>query len=109
MGAVLTSEATFDELDRVIRRKKFDRYVSLDKRLKFAGDYLRDVEIVVVRDTVRACRDPNDDMYLELAVSGTATHVVTGDADLLAMHPFRGIEIVSPQDFLSRFPDPTRP
>jgi putative PIN family toxin of toxin-antitoxin system len=109
VGPILASEETFDELDEVIRRKKFDRYVSIDHRLHFLGEYLRDVEIVLVRIEVRECRDPKDDKYLELAVGGHATHIVTGDADLLALHPFRGIEIVSPQEFLSGFPDPTRP
>jgi putative PIN family toxin of toxin-antitoxin system len=109
VGPILASEETFDDLDEVIRRKKFDRYVSLDHRLHFLGEYLRDVEVVPVRIAVRECRDPKDDKYLELAVSGHATHIVTGDAGLLAMHPFRATEIVSPQEFLSRFSDPTRP
>jgi len=37
---------------------------------------------------------------LELAVSGRATHIVTGDSDLLVLHPFRGIIVVSPGVFL---------
>jgi uncharacterized protein len=35
-----------------------------------------------------------------LAVSGGATRIITGDADLLALHPFRGIAIVTPQPLL---------
>ena len=35
------------------------------------------------------------------AVSGGATHIISGDNDLLALHPFRGVAIVSPQDFLT--------
>jgi len=49
---------------------------------------------------IRACRDSKDDKFLELAISGLATHVVTGDSDLLALNPFRGIQIISPQAFL---------
>jgi len=41
--------------------------------------------------TIRACRDPKDDKFLEVAVYGRADLIVTGDNDLLAMHPFRGI------------------
>jgi uncharacterized protein len=109
IGILLASEVTFDELDEVLRRKKFDRYVSLDQRLVFLGEYLCEVTVVPVRDTIRECRDPDDDKYLELAVSGNATHVVTGDADLLALHPFREIAILTPSEFLSLFTDPTRP
>ena len=48
-----------------------------------------------------ACRDPKDDKFLDLAVSGQATHLVTGDPDLLALHPFRGIDIVTARAFLT--------
>lgn len=41
-----------------------------------------------------------DDQILELAVNGNATYIVTGDADLLVLNPFRGIEIVTPAEFL---------
>jgi predicted nucleic acid-binding protein len=35
-----------------------------------------------------------------LAVDGNADYIVTGDADLLVLHPFRGIQILTPKDFL---------
>jgi len=37
---------------------------------------------------------------LEIAVNGEADYIVTGDADLLALHPFRGIPIVTPGDII---------
>jgi len=49
---------------------------------------------------IRACRDPKDDKFLEVAVHGRADAIVTGDADLLALHPFRGIAILTPADYL---------
>lgn len=57
--------------------------------------------MVNVLETVTECRDPRDNKFLELAVSGRATHIVTGDSDLLALHPFRGIIVVSPSSFLA--------
>jgi predicted nucleic acid-binding protein len=51
-------------------------------------------------DQIRECRDKKDDKYLELAVSGRATHVISGDTDLLVLHPFRGIDVVRPEEFL---------
>ena len=46
------------------------------------------------------CRDPEDDHILELAVNGNATYIVTGDADLLVLNPFRGVKILTPAEFL---------
>jgi predicted nucleic acid-binding protein len=49
---------------------------------------------------VVACRDPKDDKVLSLAVSGRATHLITGDADLLVLDPFEADRIVTPRRFL---------
>jgi uncharacterized protein len=62
---------------------------------------VRDAELVDVTEEVTECRDPKDDKFLALGVSGRATHIVSGDADLLTMNPFRGIPIVTPHDFLA--------
>ena len=51
---------------------------------------------------VRQCRDPNDDKFLEVALNGKADLILTGDADLLGLHPWRDIIILSPADYLSR-------
>lgn len=60
------------------------------------------MEIVAVEQPVRACRDPKDDKFLEAAVNGRADVLVTGDRDLLDLHPFRGIAILTPADYLAR-------
>ncbi len=49
---------------------------------------------------VTASRDAKDDKFLSLAVSGQATHLVSGDADLLVLDPFEGIRILTPRQFL---------
>ena len=55
---------------------------------------------MVITESIRVCRDPRDDQVLELAVCGRADRIITGDADLLTLDPFRGIRIVTPTDFL---------
>ena len=50
---------------------------------------------------VDVCRDPKDNMVLEAAVCGQADVIVSGDEDLLTLHPFEGIPIVGSSDFLS--------
>ena len=51
-------------------------------------------ELVPITERIAACRDPTDDKFLELAVSGRADLIVTGDADLLTLNPFRSIPII---------------
>ncbi|HLQ46580.1 MAG TPA: putative toxin-antitoxin system toxin component, PIN family [Planctomycetaceae bacterium] len=97
---LLLSVAVIAELSDVLSRPKFDRYISAGDRLEFLTKAIRDAESVEVDVMLSECRDPKDKKFLELAVSGSATHLVTGDADLLALNPFRGIAIVSPSDFL---------
>nr|WP_249214048.1 putative toxin-antitoxin system toxin component, PIN family [Synechocystis sp. PCC 7338] len=46
-----------------------------------------------------SCRDKKDNSLLDLAVSGNANYLVTGDSDLLALNPFQNVEIVSYQHF----------
>jgi putative PIN family toxin of toxin-antitoxin system len=60
----------------------------------------RVAEFVTISRPVRACRDPRDDMILEVAVNGAANAIVTGDGDLLTLHPFMGVPILSPADWL---------
>ena len=48
----------------------------------------------------RVCRDKDDDVVLATALTGKADVIVTGDEDLLVLKKFRGIEILSPRQFL---------
>jgi putative PIN family toxin of toxin-antitoxin system len=99
-GKVLLSFATLAELYEVLGRKKFLRYIDEEDIRSFLAALTREAQWVEVEVRIAACRDPKDDKFLELAVSGSASHIVTGDADLLALHPFRGIEILPPHRFL---------
>src|SRR5947209_3375587 len=104
-GKLLASEATVAELDEVLRRPKFNKYVPEEKRLEFLAALVREAEQVEVTEVITACRDAKDNKFLELAVSGRASHILSGDADLLALHPFRGIAVVTPQVFLANLPE----
>ncbi|MBM3298327.1 MAG: putative toxin-antitoxin system toxin component, PIN family [Deltaproteobacteria bacterium] len=100
-GIVLVSAATLDELDKVLRRPKFDRYVGEKERLQFLAAFIRDATVVDVSEDLTDCRDAKDNKFLELAVEGHATCIVSGDRDLLALNPFRGIRILTPKEFVS--------
>jgi putative PIN family toxin of toxin-antitoxin system len=97
---LLISEATMYELADVLARPKFDRYISLEDRKSFLQRLGHITELVPIIQLVRECRDPKDDKFLEVALNGRADVIITGDADLLEMNPWRGIEIVSPTDYL---------
>ena len=47
------------------------------------------------------CRDPADDIYLELALAAGADVIVSGDRDLLVLDPWRDVRILAPADFLA--------
>ena len=99
-GLILVSLATIEELNNVLRRAKFNKYITEQERLRFLSVLLRKARLVEISETVHACRDPQDDKFLELAISGNADCLVSGDKDLLVLNPFRGIAILNPHHFL---------
>ena len=101
-ATLLCSDATLGELAEVLSRQEFDPYVSIAERQQFLRLLGRVAEPVPIVHRVQVCRDPRDDKFLELAVNGAAQAIVTGDDDLLALDPFRGIEIVTPAAYLHR-------
>jgi uncharacterized protein len=101
-GLVLTSSAVIDEFEQVLRRPKFNRHRDLDIRLSYLESLLDLLTPITVIDLVEDCRDPNDNMFLALALNGKADVIVTGDDHLLCLHPWRGIAILSPADYLAQ-------
>ena len=99
---VLVSQATMQELADVLAETKFDRYLTVEQRLQFIRLIASIAEHVPIIHLVRECRDPKDDKFLEVALNGRADVIITGDDDLLQMNPWRGIEILSPSDYLRR-------
>jgi putative PIN family toxin of toxin-antitoxin system len=101
-GTLLVSDETIGELNDVLRREDFDKYVTEALRVEFLAALLRDAELVEISETVVACRDPRDDKFLSLAISGHADCIVSGDKDLRDLNPFREIPILTPAQFLER-------
>ncbi len=99
-GRVLISLETVTELREVLFRPKFDKYVTEETRLVFLTTLLAEAEVVRVSEQLTVCRDPKDDKFLDVAVHGAATCIISGDDDLLVLHPFRAIPILTPHAFL---------
>ncbi|MEY3096233.1 MAG: hypothetical protein RIR74_1325 [Pseudomonadota bacterium] len=102
---MLVSEDLLGELAAVLSRSKFDAYVSLEERRQFLELFCSIAQMVGIQHRIQACRDPKDDILLQLALNGEAKLLVTGDWDLLELaESFRashGLNIISPRDYLA--------
>jgi uncharacterized protein len=99
-GEIVMSADVIAELNDVLGREKFNRYVTEEERERFLRSLLGETELIEIEQKIQACRDPKDDKFLELAVNGGADCIVSGDEDLLVLDPFRGIPILAPDRFL---------
>lgn len=103
-GKILISVPALLELAEVLSREKFEKYLLEEERMRFLIALLKEVELVEVTEEVAACRDAKDNKFLELAISGQADCIVSGDDDLLVLSPFREIPILKPREFLTMKP-----
>jgi uncharacterized protein len=100
IGIILLSISVLSELEEILYRPKFDRYLTKQRRQEFLENLTESSQFIDVTKQINECRDLKDNKYLELALSGQAECIVTGDDDLLVLNPSRGIEILSVQEFL---------
>jgi uncharacterized protein len=100
MRTAIVSVKTLEELKDVLNRRKFDRYITLEDRQDFLAVLVRRSFLIEPTLSIAACRDPKDNRILELAVSGQASVIITGDDDLLVLNPFENISILTPDDWL---------
>ena len=101
-GVLLSSDATIHELADVLFRPKLNHFAGREDRELFLTRLNSTAEFVPILQVVRECRDPRDDKFLELALNGRADVIITGDTDLRALNPWRGVAILSPADYLER-------
>ena len=102
-GEILLSAALVTEINRTLHRKKFNRYLTSEQSETFLIALVQSATLVEITETIHVCRDPKDNMLLELALGGKADVIVTGDSDLLVLHPFREIAILKPVSFLTAY------
>ncbi|WP_271254531.1 putative toxin-antitoxin system toxin component, PIN family [Pseudanabaena sp. Chao 1811] len=98
---LLMSDEVQSEIENVISRPKLQKYITLEQRNKFLTELSQQVERVTINQKIRACRDPKDNKFLELSVCGESDYIITGDADLLDLHPFQNISIIKAANFLT--------
>lgn len=96
----LVSADTTRELMRVLTYPKFD--LGADEIEALLGDYLpyaQTLKQAVPDQPTPTCRDPHDQIFLDLAFAGGAKVLVTGDQDLLVLDRECPFSILSPGDF----------
>jgi putative PIN family toxin of toxin-antitoxin system len=94
----LVSKQTAAELVRVLAYPKF--HLSASERTEILGFYLPFCEVIEqIRSCPQTCRDSHDQMFLDLASSGNADVLVTGDNDLLSLDHWTSFSIESPDTY----------
>lgn len=106
---MVTAPELLEELDRVLRYPRLQRYYSEEERTRFVALLMALSEVVELPETIpQICRDPDDDLglafipVLACAVVGGADVIVSGDDDLLVLDRVSDISILSAAEFLAR-------
>lgn len=94
------SEAVADEIGGVLARPGFRRRLASRDQATGIAVLLQSAAMVETHESVSDCRDAKDDKYLELALAAGAWAIVSGDADLLVLDPWRGVRIVTPAEYV---------
>lgn len=99
-GEVFLSLDLLEELNEVLGRERFNRYLTSEEREEFLEALIERAVLVEITENVQECRDPKDDKVLELALNGEAQYIISGDRDLLVLHPFRDVLVITADEFL---------
>lgn len=97
-GILVFSSATFAELESRIWKPKFDRYLSIEIRnrlLRDLGASAQWVEIPSALAAQKFSRDAQDDPFIHTALAAKVTRLVSGDDDLLCLHPLGNLHIIT--------------
>jgi putative PIN family toxin of toxin-antitoxin system len=95
------SSDTIAELLEVLKRDKFDKYLSKAERRDLAELYVQNTVLFNNLIPVNECKDPKDNKFLSLALTAKARLIVSGDKrDLISMNSFQGIEIIGIRGFI---------
>ena len=98
-GVILYSAATLNEVLSVLGRSKFSKYIDHDD-IDGLSIRIKTVWLFVeILNQVQLCRDPKDDKFIDLALNGKASHLITGDSDLLVFNPVENTSIINPRTF----------
>ena len=101
--SIAQNEGTWQELQTRILRTKFDKYFGLEGRVRHIVTIARSVTFFDPHAVESASPDPDDNMFLALAVDAGAKVIISGDPDLKDLKTHKGIRILSPTEFFEEF------
>ena len=99
---LLFSRELLEEFVDVARRPKFKKYFTVSDLNSLLGQIYLKAEFIDVTSLVNLCRDPKDDFLLSLSQDGNATHLITGDQDLLEIGTFEETSILTIAEYLEK-------
>lgn len=103
---VAISEPVMTELLDVLHRPGVARFLKPELRSELLGQLVALGIPFEPAERVMDCRDPKDDKYLELALASQTDILVSSDGDLLVLHPWRGVPILRPAEYLAEVDGP---
>lgn len=93
---LVSSDSTLAELIDVIYRAKFEKYLTDEMRLELLTVVAQASELIKIRSVIKDCPDPKDNQFLELAIDGKASLILSGDPHLIDINSYRNISILGP-------------
>lgn len=97
---LLYSQELIDEFITVANRQKFRKYFSTEDLQNLLLSMSRRAIFIEVSSSVGICRDPKDNFLLNLSTDGKASHLITGDNDLLELKKFGKTRILTIIEYL---------
>lgn len=89
------------EIVGVLNRARFAGAVPAARRARILDALRGQAAWFAPTERVADCRDAKGNKYLELALASGAWAIVSGDADLLVLHPWRGVRVLRPAEYLA--------
>ena len=99
---LLFSQELLEEFIEVAKRPKFKKYFSQQDIKSLLSKINTKAEFITIKSTVTICRDAKDNFLLALAKDGKASHLITGDSDLLVLNKISKTEILTISSYLSK-------
>jgi uncharacterized protein len=100
---LFTCDEILNELKEKLASPRLQKYIESERAQQLVVHYTSKATGLEVLNHIQVCRDPDDDIVLALAVTAEADCIITGDNDLLILHPYQNIQIVTPATFSDKF------
>ena len=99
---LIFSTQTWDELADVFQRDFLEKITPLAQRLRLLAEIASQITVIESHTLVTDCKDQKDNKFLSLALDGDVKTIVTGDDELLKLHPWRGVDVLTVHGFFEK-------